>query len=172
MTAPRLRSKDPFAAALALLAGRPYSVAELKQKLRAKAIAAAAIDETITRLKKLGFLDDRKLAEEYASSLVRNRALGRFRVERELRARRVDPRAVQPAVDHAFRETDEGALLETVLDKKIRTLRLPLTRARLYALCASLKRRGFRSGDIIKAVRTRPELAPVAEEADPESLEE
>ena len=164
--------KDPFAVALAMLAARACSVAELKQKLRARSFAAAAIDETVARLKELGFLDDRKLAEEYASSLVRNRALGRFRVERELRARRVDPRAVEPAVEGAFRETDERAVLEAALDKKIRTLRLPLTRPRLYGLCASLRRRGFRSSDIIKAVRARPELAPVAEEADLESLEE
>jgi regulatory protein len=164
--------KDPFAAALAILAARACSVAELKQKLRTRGFTSLSIEETVARLKKLGFLNDRRLAEQYASSLVRNRAFGRFRVERQLKARRVDPRSVEPALKAAFEEADERALLERVLDQKLRNLRLPLTRARFYSLCQSLRRRGFRSDDIMKAVKTRPELAPVAEQADFDSLEE
>jgi regulatory protein len=165
-------AESPFQAALRYLGNRPYSVAELKQKLRRKQVPAGAIDETVARLKQLGFLDDRRLAEHYASSLARNRAFGRFRVERELKARRVDPRAVQPALEQAYSESDEKVLLERALDQKMRGLRLPLTRARLFSLCASLRRRGFRSDDIMKAVRARPELAPVAEDVDPGALEE
>ncbi len=164
--------ESPFQTALRYLGTRAYSVAELKQKLRRQEIPAAAIDETVARLKQLGFLDDRRLAEHYASSLARNRTFGRFRVERELKARRVDPRAVQPAVDQAFQESDERALLERALDQKMRGLRLPLTRSRLFSLCTSLRRRGYRSDDIMKAVRARPELAPVADDVDPEALEE
>jgi regulatory protein len=161
-----------FQAAIRSLAARAHSVAELKQKLRAKKFGAKSVNQTVVRLKKLGFLDDHKLAEQYASSLARNRAFGRFRVERELRARRVDPRSVEPALKAAFEETDERALLEKVLEKKVSSLRLPLTRTRLASLIASLRRRGFRTGDIIKAVRARPELAPVAEETELEALEE
>jgi len=161
-----------FQAAVRTLAARAYSVAELKQKLRSKSFSTTSINQTVLRLKKLGFLDDHRLAEQYASSLVRNRAFGRFRVERELKARRVDPRSVEPALKAAFEETDERALLEKVLDKKISSLRLPLTRSRLASLFSSLKRRGFRMSDIINAVRGRPELAPVAEEIELEALEE
>jgi regulatory protein len=164
--------ENPFQTALRYLGIRAYSVAELKQKLRRKQIPAAEIEDTVGRLKQLGFLDDRRLAEHYASSLVRNRAFGRFRVERELKARRVDPRAVQPALEQAYSESDEKVLLERALDQKMKGLRLPLTRSRLFSLCSSLRRRGFRSDDIMKAVRARPELAPVAEDLDPDALEE
>ena len=166
------QSENPFQLALRYLGTRAYSVAELKQKLRRKEIPAAEIDETVVRLKQLGFLDDRRLAEHYASWLTRNCAFGRFRVERELKARRVDPRAVEPAVDQAFRESDEKTLLERALDRKMRGLRLPLTRSRLFSLCNSLRRKGFRSDDIMKAVRARPELAPVADDVDPDAFEE
>jgi regulatory protein len=169
---PGAHGEVAFQIAIRWLAVRPYSVAELRQRLRSKRLSSNAIDEAVARLKKLGFLDDRKLAEQYASSLVRNRAFGRFRVERELRARRVDPRSVEPALSAAFEQTDERVLLENVLDKKMGSLRLPLTRSRLASLLASLRRRGFRTDDIIRAVRARPELAPVAEDADLEALEE
>ena len=155
-----------------MLAARAYSVAELKQKLRRRKFSESAISEAVTRLKQLGFLDDRRLAEHYASSLVRNRTLGRFRVERELRMRRVDPRSVQPALEKAFEETDERLLLEKALDRKMRTLRLPLTRTRFASLCNALRRRGFGSDDILRAVRARPELSPVTDDIDIESLEE
>ena len=172
MAGARQGAAEPFPAAVAMLAARAYSVAELKGKLRRKNFTETAIDETVARLKKLGFLDDRRLAEHYAASLVRNRALGRFRVERELKARRVDPRAVQPALEKAYEETDERSLLEKALDQKTRTLRLPLTRARLASLCNTLRRRGFRSDDILRAVRARPELSPVADDFEADSLEE
>jgi regulatory protein len=161
-----VRGVAPFSAALELLAARAYSVAELKGKLRRRRFAETDIEAAVARLKKLGFLDDGRLAENYASSLVRNRALGRFRVERELKTRRVDPRVVEPALDKAFEETDERSLLEQALDHKMRTLRLPLTRARLFSLCNALRRRGFRSEDILRAVQARPELSPVAEGTD------
>ena len=169
---PEAHSEAAFQIAIRSLAARPYSVAELKQKLRLKRVSSKAIDETVTRLKKLGFLNDRKLAEQYASSLARNRAFGRFRVERELRARRLDPRTIEPALNAVFEEIDERALLERVLDKKIGSLRLPLTRARLASLLTGLRRRGFRTEDILRAVRGRPELTPVTEDADLEALEE
>jgi len=162
---------EAFRAAVEMLAARAYSVAELKQKLRRRKFAEPSISEAVARLKQLGFLDDRRLAEHYASSLVRNRTLGRFRVERELRMRRVDPRTVQPALEKAFEETDERLLLEKALAQKMRTLRLPLTRPRLASLCNALRRRGFRSDDILRAVRARPELAPVAEEVEFDSSE-
>jgi regulatory protein len=164
--------EDSFQLALRYLGTRAYSVAELKEKLRRKEVPAAEIDETVIRLKQLGFLDDRRLAEDYASWLTRNCAFGRFRVERELKARRVDPRAVEPALDQAFRESDEKALLERALDRKMRGLRLPLTRTRLFSLCNSLRRQGYRSDDILRAVRARPELAPVADDVDPDTSEE
>lgn len=172
MVSPKRLPRDAFSAALAMLARRAYSVAELRQALRRKVFDASTVEDVLTRLRKLGFLDDRKFAQEYASSLVRNRGFGRYRVQRELKARRVAERYIKPALEQAFGETDEPALLERVLERKMRALRLPLTRSRFYSLCQSLRRQGFRSDDIIKAVRARPELAPVADEMDLDALED
>jgi regulatory protein len=148
-----------------MLARRPYSVAELRRGLERKFGSSKQVAAVISRLRALGYLDDRKLAAHAASSLARDRAFGRARIRRELKAKLVDYRYIEPALDQAFEETSERDLLETVLEKKLRTLKLPLTRARLYSLCQSLMRRGFRPGDIMEAVRSRPELRSVAEDA-------
>lgn len=154
-----------------MLARRPYSVAELRQALERKFPANPAVDEAVARLRSLGYLDDKKFAEQAASSLARNRAFGRFRIRRELKSKLVDYRQIDPALDRAFEETDEHRLLERAIDRKLRSLRLPLTHRKLQSLCQSLLRRGFASGDIIKAVRARPELKPVAQDVNPADLE-
>jgi regulatory protein len=158
--------REPFPTALAMLARRPYSVAELRRALERKFPAHPALEDAIARLRALGYLDDKKFAEQVASSLARNRAYGRHRIRRELKSKLVDYRHIDPAIERAFEETDERRLLERTIERKLRGLRLPLTPRKLQSLCQSLLRRGFASGDIMKAVRARKELKPVAEGVD------
>ncbi len=154
-----------------MLARRPYSIAEMRRALEKKCPQNEQVPEAIVRLRELGYLDDRKFAEQYAYSLARNRALGPHRLRRELKAKLVNYKEIEPAVQRVYQETPAQALLEQALAKKLRTLHLPLTRGRFHSLCQSLMRRGFNAGDIIKAVRARPELVPVADDLEPVDLE-
>jgi len=162
---------EPHTAALAMLARRPYSVAEMRRALERKFPGSDAAGEVVARLRSQGYLDDKKTAEQLASSLARNRHFGPHRIRRELKARLLDYRFIEPAIARAFEETDERASLERLLDRKLRTLKRPLTRQKLASLCQTLLRRGFSSGDIIKTMRSRPELRPIAEDADLSDLE-
>lgn len=152
-----------------MLARRAYSVAELRRALQRKFGPTEEVRRAVARLRELGYLDDRKFAEHYATSLLRNRSFGRLRIRRELKAKLVDYRHIEPALQRAFEDADETQLLARTLEKKVRTLRLPLTPSRLASLCQSLMRRGYRADDIMKAVRSRPELRPVAEDVDLET---
>ena len=154
-----------------MLARRPYSLAEMRQALEKKYPQSGKVLEAIARLRELGYLDDRKFAEQYAYSLVHNRAFGPHRLRRELKAKLVNYQEIEPVVERVYQETPAHTLLEQALAKKLRTLRLPLTHARFHSLCQGLMRLGFDAGDIIKAVRARPELQPVAEEFEPADLE-
>ena len=158
---------DPLTAGLRMLARRPYSVAEMRRALEKKYPDSSQVPKALARLRELRYLDDKKFAEHHASSLARNRAYGRNRIRRELKARLVDYRQIEPALQQAFGETSERELLERTLEKKVRSLRLPLTPAKLASLCQSLLRRGFRGEDIMKAVRERPDLKPIADEQEP-----
>lgn len=164
--------KNPFSSGLAKLARRPYSIAELRRALERQFPSDPAVDEAVARLRQLGYLDDKKFAEQTAYSLAQNRAFGPHRVRRELKAKLVNYKFIEPAIAAAYEESDARQLLETTLDRKLRTLKLPLTRQKLASLCQSLLRRGFNSGDIMKAVRSRAELKPVADDVDPIALEE
>jgi regulatory protein len=154
-----------------MLARRPYSIAEMRRALERKCPQSEQVDEAIARLRELGYLDDRKFAEQYAHSLAQNRAFGPHRLRRELKAKLVNYQEIESAVEQAFQETPAQTLLEQALSKKVRTLQLPLTRARFHSLCQCLLRLGFNAGDIIKAVRARKELSPVADDFEPLDLE-
>ena len=162
---------NPFTAALRLLARRAYSIAEMRRALTRRSDSSEAVEEALARLRQVGYLDDQKFAKQQANALRRNRAFGPQRIVRELKAKGVNYRFIDAAVEQAFEEVGEHELLEQVLSKKVRNLRLPLSRSRFYSLCRSLLRQGFRSDDIMKAVRARPELRPVAEDLDTHSLE-
>ena len=154
-----------------MLSRRPYSIDELRRALERKCPKNEKLDEAIARLRELGYLDDQKFAEQYAYSLAQNRTFGPHRLRRELKAKLVNSQEIDAAVERAYQETPAHSLLEKALDKKVRSIRLPLTRAKFHSLCQGLMRLGFNAGDIIKAVRARPELAPVADDFEPIDLE-
>jgi regulatory protein len=158
------KSTDPFDAAVRLLARRPYSVSEFRRVLRRKLQDEAAVKRVIAQLRQLGLLDDRKFAVQYASFLVRNRALGPDRVRRQLQLKYVGEPAIDAAIDSAYEDTPEQQVLERVLEKKLRTVSLPLSVPKFYSLCQSLRRLGFRSDAIMKAMHSRPELRPLSDE--------
>jgi regulatory protein len=164
--------KTPFETAVAMLSRRPYSVAELRRALEKKFPDSSDVPEVLARLRQLGYLDDAKFAEAYASSLARVRNYGQHRIRRELKSKLVDYRVIDRAVDNAYTSVSERELLERAIDKKIRTLRKPMTRAKLASLCQSLIRRGFRADDIMRTIRSRPELSNVPYEVNLAELEE
>ena len=143
----------------AVAADVPVRLRALERRFPENPAVAAAI----ARLRELRYLDDKKFAEQYASSLARNKSFGRYRTRRELKAKLVNYKFIEPALEQAYKETDERRLLLRALDKKVRTMRLPVTPARLASLCQSLLRRGFRADDIMKSIRSRPELRTIAE---------
>jgi len=155
-----------------MLALRPRSVADLRRALEKKFPGNPANEEAIARLRTLGYLNDKKFAEQLASSLARNKSFGRFRIRRELKAKLVDHRHIEPAIEDAYEETSERDLLNRTLERKIRTLKLPLTPARFGSLCQSLLRRGFAADAIMKALRSRPELRRAAEDVDLTEIED
>ena len=70
--------------ALYLLSRRSRSTAEIKRKLLEKEYPAEDIEATITRLHKIGLLDDQKFAANYAGDKVRIYRRGRHRIGMEL----------------------------------------------------------------------------------------
>jgi regulatory protein len=140
--------------ALNLLATRPRGTMELKRLLTDKGFPAEIVENTAARLIVLGYLND----EEYASLLVRDRALrkgeGKRAISAELKRQGIDEETITEAMERYSREEE----LDIALKQAQKALRASSheednrkLRAKVYA---SLARRGF-SSELIHTVLNR-----------------
>jgi regulatory protein len=106
-----------------LLAAKQRSVEELREKLSTtRGATKAMVDEAIGRLREYGYLDDAKFAQSYASLRLRERPIGRRRLERDLWLKKVDKKTARlrlmkflnqhpkkHLIDRAIAQTDPAA---------------------------------------------------------------
>jgi regulatory protein len=142
--------------AVKTLAGRAHSTGELREKLRRRAEHPSDVDGVLERLKDLGYLNDRRFAEGFASARLSNKRLGRTRVIQDLRQRRVAPALAERTVAEVYEGVDEDALIEEWIRRKYRLA----TREGLFqeekdlaAAYRRLARAGFRTGSIVKVLK-------------------
>ncbi len=150
--------------ALKALSGRAHSTGELREKLVRRAERAGDVEETLKRLKDLGYLDDRRYAESFAASRLANEKMGRARVVQDLRQRRVAPELAERTVRKTYQDVSEEALIEEWIRRKYRLAPrdgLFAEDKELAAAYRRLLRAGFRSGEIVRALKRfakNPEL--------------
>ena len=153
-----------FNYAVRVLAGRAHSTGELREKLARRAASPEDIDQVLAKLKEIGYLDDRRFAESFASARLANDRFGRSRVTRDLRQRRVAPALAERSVSKVYQEVDEGALIEEWIRRKYRTAPregLFQDEKDLASAYRRLVRAGFRTGEIVRALKQfakNPEL--------------
>ena len=104
--------------ALRVLGNRAHSSAELSNKLCRRAQSSLDVTSVMSKLREYGLADDKKFSESFASARLANSGMGRFRVLRELRAKRVSQSVAEGAVAAAFDGTDEEHLAERFLLRK------------------------------------------------------
>ena len=151
-----LDAESLWSYALKALAGRAHSTGELREKLRRRAEQPSDIDGVITRLKENGYLDDRRFAEGFAAARLSNDRLGRGRVIQDLRQRRVAPAVAEKTVRDVYEDVDEQALIDEWIRKKYRLAPregLFQDEKDLAAAYRRLVRAGFRTGDIVRALK-------------------
>jgi len=158
--------QDLYASALRALMRRAYSIHEMKEYLSLRAEDKDAVPNIIARLREQNYLNDERYAAEFARQRTQFRRQGRYRIARELRTRGVPDRYIDAALDSAFAETDEAALVRARLKRKLALARGPLDQRKIASLYASLLRAGF-SSDVIRAELKRATKDQVPELPDP-----
>jgi regulatory protein len=144
MTADELRRKT-FNRAVKLLTIKPRSVAELRERLLQGKNAAnkTVVEAVISRLREYGYLDDERFAYSYASLKVKQRPLGRRRLERDLKLKKVQKSVAEEALELVYAETPEEQLIEQAIEKRLRLRGRPKTRVEAKKLFDHLLRQGF-----------------------------
>ena len=143
-----------FQRAAKLLAAKQRSIEELREKLSTtRGATKAMVDEAIARLRDYGYLDDAKFAQTYASLRLRERPIGRRRLQRDLWLKKVDKQTVDSALDEVFESTPEQNLIDRAIAKRVRLRGKPKTREEAKKLFDHLIRQGFEFELVSEKVR-------------------
>lgn len=132
-----------FQRAVKLLAAKPRSIAELRERLSERSTSKAIVDTVIERLREYGYLDDERYALSYASAKLRQQPIGRRRLKQNLAMKQVDRTVADGVLDQVFTETSEEELIDQAVAKRTRIRGLPKTRAEAKSLFDYLLRQGF-----------------------------
>ena len=162
---PKLFQKeDLLNYAIRALGGRAHSTGELREKLRRRAECAEDVDAVLAKLKEIGYLDDRRFAESYAASRLENEGLGKMRVLRDLRQRRVAPQLAEQVTEKTYQETDEAKLIEDFLKRKYRGKKLGEFLGQEKNLAASYRRLRYAGISAGASIRVLKRFAKQAED--------
>lgn len=142
--------------ALAALARRMRSVAELKRLLRQRVdneseLGRTLVELVVRRLKDQGYLNDAKYAAAYSAFRRDNEKFGRRRVITDLKVKGIAGEVLNKAVDATFAEVDEEKQARQYLRRK--RLEKPADRKQAARIFRQLLRAGFSSKTIFKILR-------------------
>src|SRR5262249_47394712 len=111
--------RKTFERAVKLLAAKPHSVAELRERLlRGKSASEEVIETVIARLREYGYLNDEHFAFCYASYKMKQKPVGRRRLERDLKLKKIENSVANEALEMIYAETPEEQLIDDAIAKR------------------------------------------------------
>jgi len=130
--------------AVKLLAAKPRSEGELRERLLEKLWTNGAIvDSVIQKLKEYKYLDDEQFAQDLAVSKLRQKPQGKRRLQQGLSQKKLGRETVAHAVTTAFEKLSEEELINAAVEKRLRTKGKPETREETKKFFDHLLRLGF-----------------------------
>jgi len=143
-----------LACAVRALARRDHSAAELERKLQDKGFAFGVVAAVIARLTRSGYVDDRRFAERWAESAVRNGRGYGPRLRLELMRRGVSREIIAEVLSGVAASHPEEDTLAALAARKFAGFDplLAPDRAKKRVL-AYLQRRGFSTVAILRFFR-------------------
>ncbi len=130
--------------AVKLLAAKPRSIGELRERLLEKSWTNPEIvDRVIQKLEEYGYLDDEKYAGDLALSRLRQRPQGPRRLQQTMSQKKLDRELVKNAIQSAFEKMPESELIDRAIEKRLRLKGTPETREDTKKFYDHLLRQGF-----------------------------
>ena len=113
-----MQRASAFDCSLRVLSLRDHSEAELRRKLKEKGYEQQQIEESIARLRDLGYLDDARFARLFASSAMRNGRGYGVRLKQELARRGVAKEIASEVLAELGEEFSESELLAQMIARR------------------------------------------------------
>lgn len=140
--------------AVRLLAAKPRSIGELRERLLEKNWTNREIVESVlNRLEEYKFVDDDKFAHDFAASKLRQKPVGKRKLQQTLSNKQLDKETIETALAQVYEETPEADLVAEAIQKRIRLKGLPENRDETKKFYDYLMRQGFSYGLISEKMR-------------------
>jgi len=144
---PQKAKERTMSRAVRLLAAKPRSVGELRDRLLEKTWTNSQIvTEVLQKLEEYKYLDDKQYAKDLAASKLRQKPQGKRKLKQAISQKKLDKETVEEAIDHAFEKMPETELIETAIEKRIRLKGVPASREDIKKFYDHLMRQGFPFG--------------------------
>jgi len=134
-----------------LLSYRSRTARELRDRLQHKGFEPRVVDEVLQRLEDDGYVNDRRLAEEWARYRLQAKPMGRQRLAVELQRRGLERTLIDEVLRAVYAEFDEASLAEQAVKKRLRRLSNPPSPREYQRLVRYLEGQGFDT-PVIKSV--------------------
>lgn len=133
--------------AVKLLAAKPRSIGELRERLLEKNWTSAAIvDRVIEKLEEYKYLDDPQFAADLAVSKLRQRPQGKRKLLQAMSQKKLSKEDVDAAIKTAFEKIPETDLIDRSIKKRLRLKGKPETLEEKKKFFDHLLRQGFDFG--------------------------
>jgi len=130
--------------AVKLLAAKPRSIGELRERLLEKMWTNEEIvDRVIERLKEYNYLDDQQFARSLALSKLRQKPQGKRRLQQSMSQKKLEKDVMDEAIQSAFEKMPESELIGLTIEKRLRIKGKPETREDTKKFYDHLLRQGF-----------------------------
>lgn len=147
-------AESAYQYALRLLTLRDYSLIRLLGKLSTRGVCESDAEETVARLQREGWLDDRRYAERFAESALSS---GRFfgpRLRIEMRRRGFEAALVDDLLARLQENLDEEAEIRDILERRYPGFGFAAaTDSEKRRVIGYLQRRGFGLSVVIRALK-------------------
>jgi len=151
--------------AVKLLAAKPRSVAELRERLLEKVWTNAAIvDRVIVKLEEYKYLDDKQFASDLAASKLRQKPQGKRKLLQSMSRKKLSKENVDSAIASAFEKLPEADLIDKAIEKRLRLKGKPETREDTKKFYDHLLRNGF-DFDLIRSKMSAVAKREILDEA-------
>lgn len=141
---PERSRQKTFDRAVNLLTYKPRSIEELRERLLEKVWTNQEIvDGVIEKLKEYNYLNDEQFATSFAASKIRQKAVGKRRLQQDLRRKKLDNETIEKALENAFEEVPEDEIIDRAVAKRLRIKGIPATQNDKKNFFGYLMRQGF-----------------------------
>jgi regulatory protein len=132
-----------------LLTYRSQTSSELRDRLQQRGFTAPIIAEVVRQLASGGYLDDRRVALDWARYRLQTKPLGRRRLAWELQRRGIASELLDEVLREVYSEFDEAMLAEQAARKRLRSMELPHSARERQRFTRYLMSLGFEADTVV-----------------------